>query len=158
MNRGLKKLCRPLANNKNKSLFPFMMDKRAVIAIIAHNDSILLGKKKAGLGFLGGKWHIPGETLEEGESDEQGVLRGMKEELGITVSISSFLGSHVSLKNTKAKWYLCSPRSFDVVAGSDLEDFKWVPKKEVVQFLLDNRGEESVALWPEQVADYFKKN
>ena len=48
--------------------------KRAVVAIVNHDSYILLGKKiKKEKKFFSERWHIPGETLEDGETDEQGL-------------------------------------------------------------------------------------
>ncbi len=42
----------------------------AVVAIIRYRDNILIGKKKANsIKFLAGEWHIPGETVQDNETD-----------------------------------------------------------------------------------------
>ena len=60
--------------------------KRAVVALVEHEGKILLGKKRQDSeGFFAGKWHIPGETMEDDETDEEALIRGMREEAGIEI-------------------------------------------------------------------------
>ncbi len=125
----------------------------AVVGIVNYNGNILLGKKRADKpGFLSGEWHIPGETLEEGETDQRGLKRGVMEEAGIEIRILDYLASHRTPKHNLAKWYECEALTYDIKPGSDLSEVLWVPKREV----LDLCSEKAQILWPEKIKDYFK--
>lgn len=130
-----------------------MEERRAVVALINHNGKILLGRKRDGTeGLLSGKWHIPGETLEEGESDEEGLVRGMMEEAGITIKVLRYLAYHHTPKQTLVKWYECEALTFDIRAGSDLSEVRWVSRGEVMGMC--HNGKES--LFPSEILEYFK--
>ena len=58
----------------------------AVIAIVNYQDRVLIGKKKLDSPkVLRGEWHIPGEKIENSETDEEALLRGIKEEVGLEI-------------------------------------------------------------------------
>lgn len=127
-----------------------MERKRAVAAIVENSGKIVLGKKiQNSDGTLQGEWHIPGETVENNETDEEALRRGIKEEIGIEVDIISFIGSHQTPKGTLVNWYHCKTNSVNLVVGSDLEDARWVAVEEA----LDLSGELSKSMWPESVRE-----
>ena len=128
-----------------------MVGKKGVIAIVIYNDKVLVGKKKKTKKILAGKWHIPGETLKENEDDKTALIRGIKEEAGIDIRVVRSLASHITPEDIEVKWYECKAKTFDIKAGSDLSDVKWVPIKEVRNFCDD----ESIALWPKEIREYF---
>ena len=127
--------------------------RKAVAALVNYNGRILMGRKKAGSeGFLSDKWHIPGETLEEGETDEEGLIRGVMEEAGIKIKVGKYLASHRTPKHTLVRWYECEPLTYDIQAGSDLSEVKWVLREEVMKMCHDR----AKSLWPQQIEEYFK--
>jgi len=108
-------------------------ERKAVAAIVVHKGKILIGKKRKGSeGTISGKWHIPGETLREGETDEQGLIRGIMEEAGIKIKPGKYLGSHKTPKSTVVNWYECESLTQDITAGSDLEGIMWVSLGKVI--------------------------
>ena len=124
------------------------------MAVVVHEGKVLLGKKKLDSeGTMSGKWHIPGETLETGETDEQGLIRGIMEEAGIEVRPGKYLGSHETPKGTIVKWYECKPLSTDITAGSDLEGVRWVPFVEVRNVCHEN----DISLWSQEIQEYFQR-
>lgn len=130
--------------------------KEAVAAIVydKNSDRVLVGRKKSDSnGSLRGQYHLPGETIESGESDQQTLKRGMKEEAGIEVKVLHYLGSHLTPKKTKVRWYECKPLSCDISCGSDLTEVLWVSKEKVIHIC----SAKSVRLWPKEVKEYFSK-
>jgi 8-oxo-dGTP diphosphatase len=129
------------------------MVKSAVAAIVNYNGKVLLGKKrKDSSNVLAGEWHLPGEKVENGESDESALLRCLNEEASIDIRVGKYLGSHFSPTNKrKVNWYECFSETDSIFCGSDLEDVKWVLKKEV----LNNCGEEARKLLPNEIIEYF---
>ena len=127
--------------------------KKAVVAVVRHEGKILMGKKKkSDKKMMSGKWHIPGETLEVGETDEQGLVRGMMEEASIEVKPGKYIGSHISSTGKLVKWDECTPLTTDVVAGSDLEEIAWIPFEKV----LDICQKRITSLWPQEALEYFQ--
>ncbi len=124
------------------------------MAVIIHEGKVLLGKKRFdSKGMMSGKWHIPGETLEEGETDEQGLIRGIMEEVGIDVRPGKHLGSYKTSKGMIVNWYECVPLTPDIKVGSDLEDAMWVPFEEVLVVC----HKDAISLWPREVLEYFQE-
>ncbi len=68
------------------------MFKIAVSAYIVNNNKILLLKRSDNEAFLPGKWEVPGGGIDVGESIEQGVMREVKEEAGIDVTVKDLFG------------------------------------------------------------------
>ncbi|MBU1159772.1 NUDIX domain-containing protein [Patescibacteria group bacterium] len=128
------------------------MVREAVAAVVRCNNKILVVKKNEGSeGFLSGKWHIPGETLEEDEDDVTGLLRGIKEEAGIEIAVIRYLSSSTTPRGTIVRWYECIPLTMDIIAGSDVSDAKWALKDEVKNICDD----EAISLWPKEIKRYF---
>lgn len=125
----------------------------AVVAIINYQDKILIGKKKSdSKKYLSGIWHIPGERVEEGETDQEALIRGMKAETGLTIKVGRYLGSPITpTSRLEARWYECFANTDKVTPGEDLVEIKWVRKKEVLSIC----HKKAIALFPQEVIDYF---
>jgi len=134
-----------------------MNRKKGVVAIIYYGEKVLIGKKRSdSLKSFAGKWHIPGEGLNPRESDEQGLVRLMKEEAGsdlteVTLTLGKFICKSYSPSGRILKWYECFASNDKICYGGDLEDAKYVNKKEV----LKECDSKVVCHWPKQVIDYF---
>lgn len=129
-----------------------MVGREAVVAIVRYESNILLGKKKEGGNRVtAGKWHIPGETLENGEDYITALKRGMLEEAGIQVEPGKLLGINQPEEGTLVRWYECKTDTTEIVAGGDLVEVMWVPIAEVAVWC-----DEMKDLWPKEVAEYFE--
>jgi 8-oxo-dGTP diphosphatase len=64
----------------------------ATLVYVVHDESVLLMRKKRGLGA--GKINAPGGRLEQGESLEQCAVREVQEELIITPGELTFIGDN----------------------------------------------------------------
>lgn len=130
------------------------LERKAVVGVVNNNNNILLGKKKDGAkGFLSGQWHIPGETVEPGESDELALKRGIKEEAGIEIEILRYMATHYTKTPTEVRWYECLPKTYDIRPGSDLTEVIWLPRLEVIPYL--NANGRATSLWPKEIFEYF---
>mgnify|MGYP001766277355 FL=1 len=58
--------------------------KTVVAAIIEKEEKIFAAMRSEG-GFMLNKWEFPGGKLEQGETDEEALIRELKEELAITI-------------------------------------------------------------------------
>jgi 8-oxo-dGTP diphosphatase len=117
-------------------------------AVIHKDGKVLIGKKVEGPHpvNLGGKWHFPGGHVESGEKPEQAIIREMKEETGLDVKIKRFFDVHVNRQVVKGRrgivvfcWFLAEPiDNKKPEPADDLQETKWVPKKEAMTYFPDN--------------------
>ncbi len=128
------------------------LETNAVVAIVNNKDRILMGKKKKQVGNpLSGQWHIPGEKVQSGESDETALKRGIKEEAGIEIKVLKYLATRQTENLSEIRWYKCEAKTYNIQAGSDLSEVKWVPKHKVTT-LCNYRA---FNLWPKEIQKYF---
>jgi mutator protein MutT len=91
-----------------------------VAGIVLRDGKMLITRRKAG-SHLGGLWEFPGGKLEPGESWEAGLVRELREELGVEVEagILRFETQHeYPEKTVRLKFYECrlltgEPRPLD---------------------------------------------
>jgi len=129
------------------------MARRAVVGVVWYDGEILLAKKRPDSeGFLAGEWHIPGETLESGETDEQGLMRGIREEAGVEIVVGKVISSYSTpIKHTFVTWYECRALSEEIKAGSDVDEVKWAGLEEALRVC----GERTKSLWTQEIRDYL---
>jgi 8-oxo-dGTP diphosphatase len=66
----------------------------SVAGIAVENGKYFIARRKSG-GDLGGKWEFPGGKVEEGESDEEALIREYDEEFSLPVAVGPLLGKTV---------------------------------------------------------------
>jgi len=120
-------------------------------AIILKNGKVFIQKRPQG-GLMGGLWEFPGGKLESGEPPEDGLLREIREELGVRVSISEKM---MTIKHAYTQFrvtlhaYLCRlPKgriratqcdAWRWVAREDLESYTFpAANAKIVRFLTQN--------------------
>ncbi|KKW02688.1 MAG: hypothetical protein UY36_C0004G0004 [Parcubacteria group bacterium GW2011_GWA1_49_11] len=131
-----------------------MVRKEAVVTIVEFGDEVLVVKKvdDDGASLMSDKWHLPGETKQDGEPDEYAVRRGIYEEASVLVTGIVYVASSRTPKDTSLKWYRCKALSRQIVPGDDVVDGKWVDRKNV-PYVCDKV---SVELWPKEIREYFR--
>jgi len=126
--------------------------------VVIENGRALLIRR--GTEPLLGQWSIPGGTLELGESLENGVIRELKEETGLTVRIVEMIevfdriyedeadaaggeksgSSSIAAKKKGPRYhyviidYLCERIDGEAKAGSDVTDVAFATEDELVQY------------------------
>jgi 8-oxo-dGTP diphosphatase len=60
-------------------------EKRSVAGIVFEAGRLFIARRLPG-GDMGGKWEFPGGKVEEGESDEQALVREYLEEFGVSIT------------------------------------------------------------------------
>ncbi|MEU4498659.1 (deoxy)nucleoside triphosphate pyrophosphohydrolase [Streptomyces sp. NPDC023998] len=60
-----------------------MSDRVVVVAGAVYDGGRLLAARRSAPEELAGRWELPGGKLEPGESPEQGLVRELREELGV---------------------------------------------------------------------------
>jgi 8-oxo-dGTP diphosphatase len=64
----------------------------SVAGIAREGDRYFIARRLSG-GLMGEKWEFPGGKAEEGESDEEALVREYGEEFSVPVEVGEFLGS-----------------------------------------------------------------
>ncbi|HEX5398756.1 MAG TPA: 8-oxo-dGTP diphosphatase MutT [Verrucomicrobiae bacterium] len=101
-------------------------------ALIFSNGRLLITQRRAG-SHLGGLWEFPGGKREQDESFEECLVREIREELGIQISVGGLFEEifHTyAEKNFHLKFFVC-----EHVAGTPqplgCTAFKWIGKPEL---------------------------
>lgn len=70
-----------------------MTDKYLAYGRLIRDGKILFIRRRPG-SFLGGRWELPGGTVEPGERPDETVVREFAEETGLTVRVTGERGTH----------------------------------------------------------------
>ena len=113
-----------------------MIKDYSIGAIVIHDDSFLLLKYKSG------HWGFVKGHKENGEKDEETILRELKEETGINKakiipgfedSMQYYFKLHGDLVQKKVKIFLIEAHENDVQLSNEHEDFIWLPYKKALR-------------------------
>jgi 8-oxo-dGTP diphosphatase len=105
-----------------------VIDMRTVTAaILIQGDRVFIGQRKAGK-QLENLWEFPGGKLENGETQRECLVREMREEFGVEVTVQEFFGEslyHYTHGSIRLVAYLV-----DWIDGEmcpvDHQDCRWV--------------------------------
>jgi len=101
--------------------------QKVTAAVIKKNNKYLIAKRQVG-GSLSEKWEFPGGKVETGETPEQGLVREIDEEFGISIKVGDFIGSHI-FRNEDKEYELLA-YYVTITSGTITltvhDDMKWV--------------------------------
>lgn len=108
-----------------------MKEIKVVAAIIQKENKILATKR--GYGEFINMWEFPGGKIESGETKEQALVREIKEELNIEISVDKFA---IDIEYQYPNFYLfMSCFMCSIKEGSiellEYNDGKWITKEEL---------------------------
>ena len=108
------------------------------VKVVLHDDSgrCLLLKRSLSSKGNPGKWDLPGGKVDVGENFEQGLLREVAEETGVTISVQRVLGAAESELPTRRVAYLILEgcvESGQVRLSSEHDDFAWVDRQDLAR-------------------------
>jgi 8-oxo-dGTP diphosphatase len=66
--------------------------RKSIAGIAVEGGRFFIARRLPG-GDMGGKWEFPGGKVEEGESDEEALVREYDEEFGVPVTTGALLGT-----------------------------------------------------------------
>lgn len=100
-------------------------------AIVNESGEVLCAQR--GYGSLIGKWEFPGGKVENGETDQEALVREIREELGIKVSVEEFIDENYNEykdKNVNLKVYKCKYVSGEI-NDTEHQALKWAKPSEL---------------------------
>jgi len=114
------------------------MAVQIVVAGALISDGALLVAQRARPPELAGLWELPGGKVAAGESDAEALVRELREELGVEVTVGARLGDDVALGVAMTlRAYLVTQtggvvhphdhRALRWVRAGELSELPWVP-------------------------------
>ena len=100
-------------------------------AIINDNGELLCAQR--GYGSLIGKWEFPGGKIEKGETDQQALVREIKEELNINIEVEELIDENYNEypdRNINLKVYKCKFVSGEI-NDTEHQALKWTKPEEI---------------------------
>lgn len=62
------------------------MSKKSIACIAFNGKKVFIARRNP-VGQMGGRWEFPGGKVEEGETDQQSIIRELEEEFGVKVQV-----------------------------------------------------------------------
>ena len=135
------------------------MSKTSVASIAIENGKVLVAHRNP-TGQMGGRWEFPGGKADEGETDEQAVIREFKEEFGADITVGEKI-TESSFEHNGEKVLLHAWRIFVPHDGmktpyvlTEHTEYKWVKFSEIKSL---NFVDSDMLIYPE-VCKYAEKN
>jgi len=108
-----------------------------VVGIIQRTDGKVLITKRKKNQLLGGLWEFPGGKVEKSETLENAILREIKEEVNLDVSIGRFIckvnHAYSHFKIT-IHAYFCNTSNHKPLKCNSADDYRWVSPHELEKF------------------------
>jgi 8-oxo-dGTP diphosphatase len=107
---------------------------KVVAAVIQHQNKILAVQRgPAQYAYISEKWEFPGGKMEAGETEEQTIIREIREELDMQIAVKAKL---LTVEHTYPDFhltmhtYLCETEQRELTLTEHI-DFKWLSLAEL---------------------------
>ncbi|TDT45655.1 NUDIX hydrolase [Fonticella tunisiensis] len=114
----------------------------AVKGIIIRKGKVLIVKRANDDEIEPGTWECVGGKIEFGEALETALIREVKEEVGLNITVDKILYATTFKTNPTRQvvilTYLCESNDGEVVLSPEHMDYQWVTKEQLKQFLPPN--------------------
>jgi ADP-ribose pyrophosphatase YjhB (NUDIX family) len=135
--------------------------KPTASAVVTDKDKILLVKRA--IQPQKDCWDFPGGFLEEGEHPEQALRREMKEELGISIEITDFLGIYMDKYgygkeggHTLNIYYLAHITGGEPKPASDIDGWGWFEAQDIPSNMAFANNILALEAWAEKLQEIRK--
>lgn len=123
----------------------------ALKGVIVYEGKVLIVQRSKDDDIGGGTWECVGGKIEFGEDLETALLREIKEEVGLSVTIEKILYA-TTFKTDPTRQvviltYLCSSNSNEATLSKEHSNYKWATKDQL-----------KLLLSPEIISDFEKNN
>ena len=103
-----------------------------VVAAVIKKDNLVLTTQR-GYGEFKGLWEFPGGKIEKGESHQQALVREIKEELNVNISVEDFI---CTVEYEYPNFYLVMHTYFGKITQGEVkliehQSMKWVEISEL---------------------------
>ncbi|HJN12783.1 MAG TPA: NUDIX domain-containing protein [Pirellulaceae bacterium] len=104
-----------------------------VVAVIPQGNRLLVIRRSRHV-VAPRKFCFPGGHLDSNEPEPEGLVRELREELGVTVKPKRRVWQSVTPWQVSIAWWLCEPiREEPVPNPAEVESFQWLDRKELEQ-------------------------
>lgn len=137
---GLKNVATIVQRAINASLV-----REVVGALVHHPDGQRILLVKASRGFTKGMWNIPGGFVTYGETPEEGMVREMAEETGLSIRLDALLGVYTQKFGSpyymRGHMYLARALTTQLTLQADeIAEAQWFPLDQARRLLLNPFG------------------
>jgi 8-oxo-dGTP diphosphatase len=115
-------------------------------AVVERDGRFLVTRRPEGV-HLGGYWEFPGGKCEAGETLEAGLLRELREELGVDAVVGrEFLATSHTYPERRVELHFFSVRLSGEPFAQLGQEMQWIPREELASLKLPPADDELVAL------------
>ncbi|WP_101952572.1 (deoxy)nucleoside triphosphate pyrophosphohydrolase [Mycobacterium sp. 3519A] len=107
------------------------MSNQIVVAGALISGPLLLVAQRARPPELAGLWELPGGKVAAGETDAEALVRELREELGVDVSVGSRIGDDVMLSPTMTLRAYRVTQTGGALCPNDHSALRWVGAEEL---------------------------
>lgn len=128
----------------------YLNSKPTASVLITDGDKVLLGKR--GIEPSKGMWDIIGGFLNYGEHPHEGAIREVKEETGLDIEITGYIGSFMDVygEDEEATLNMCFMSSViggDIQPNDDIIELKWFSVDELPRDIAFDNGSRMLEEW-----------